>query len=36
MGECVVIFLVGLFLICASDIFDIAILSPFRMVVEVV
>ena len=36
MGEYVVILLVGYFLICESGIFDIAILSPFRMVVGVV
>ena len=36
MGEYVVILLVGLFLVCESGIFDIAILSPFRMVVGVV
>ena len=36
MGECVVIFLMGLFLVCESGIFGIAILPPFRMVVGVV
>lgn len=36
MGEYVVISLVGLFLVCESGIFDIAILPPFQMVVEVV
>ena len=36
MGECVVIFLMGLFLVCESGIFDTAILPLFRMVVGVV
>ena len=36
MGECVVIILMGLSVVCEHDIFDIIILPPFRMVVEVV
>ena len=36
MGECVVIFLLGLFLVCENDIFRITILPPFQMVVGVV
>ena len=35
MGECV-IFLVDLFLVCESGIFDITILLLFRMIVGVV
>ena len=36
MGECVVILLRGLSLVCDNDIFGIAILPPFRMVMGVV
>ena len=36
MGECVVIFLLGLSLVCESGIFGTTILPPFQMVVGVV
>ena len=35
MGECLVIFLMDLFLVCGSDIFDTVILPLFRMFVGV-